>query len=249
MLLVLKSTCLLWFQHPTRPITHPHPLKPPRPGGEVRAAVDGNPPISRIADLRDAKARRASGSACSRARRMCAGAFAGEPLSNGGCGSYSMPSWIACATSSPAICAASVERHVDARRHAGRGDDLALLDDALARGLRAVARAARHRGPVRRRLAARRAARRRRAAASRCTPTSSTCVVSCARADPLERARSSSSSARVPMPPGTTRMSGVGHVVERGVGDEREHAVVGAHRARLGATKPRSAPGRRESTS
>jgi hypothetical protein len=30
-----------------------------------------------------------------------------EPLSNGGCGSYSMPSWIALATSALAICAAN----------------------------------------------------------------------------------------------------------------------------------------------
>ena len=36
------------------------------------------------------------------------GAFAVEPLSNGGCGSYSMPSWIAWASSAPAIRAASV---------------------------------------------------------------------------------------------------------------------------------------------
>ena len=40
-------------------------------------------------------------------------------------------------------CAARRERHVDPRRHAGRGDDLALLDDALRRRGRAeVARAA-----------------------------------------------------------------------------------------------------------
>ena len=37
---------------------------------------------------------------------MASDALATEPLSNGGCGSYSMPSWIACAISSPATCAA-----------------------------------------------------------------------------------------------------------------------------------------------
>ena len=41
------------------------------------------------------------------ARRSRAGALSTEPASNGGCGSYSMPSWIAWATSGPAIFAAS----------------------------------------------------------------------------------------------------------------------------------------------
>ena len=40
--------------------------------------------------------------------RIRAGAFAVEPVSNGGRGSYSIRSWIACAASSPAIRAASV---------------------------------------------------------------------------------------------------------------------------------------------
>ena len=39
---------------------------------------------------------------------MCGPAVATEPAVNGGCGSYSMLSWIARATSSPAIRAASV---------------------------------------------------------------------------------------------------------------------------------------------
>ena len=47
------------------------------------------------------------------ARRSRAGAFSTEPESNGGCGSYSMPSWIACATSGPAIFASEDEGHVD----------------------------------------------------------------------------------------------------------------------------------------
>ena len=38
-----------------------------------------------------------------RARRMCGRRLGGDPVSNGGSGSYSMPSWIAWATSSPAI--------------------------------------------------------------------------------------------------------------------------------------------------
>lgn len=41
------------------------------------------------------------------AATMAAGAFSGEPASNGGCGSYSIPSWIVCATESPAIRLAS----------------------------------------------------------------------------------------------------------------------------------------------
>src|SRR4051794_4047678 len=40
--------------------------------------------------------------------RPCGAALAVEPESNGGCGSYSIRSWIACATSSPAMRAASV---------------------------------------------------------------------------------------------------------------------------------------------
>jgi hypothetical protein len=46
-----------------------------------------------------------------RARRPSttwAGAFSGEPARNGGCGSYSIPSWMAWATSSPAMRAARV---------------------------------------------------------------------------------------------------------------------------------------------
>src|SRR5712691_11334241 len=39
---------------------------------------------------------------------MWAGAVAGDPAENGGCGSYSIPSWMAWATSSPAMRAASV---------------------------------------------------------------------------------------------------------------------------------------------
>ena len=39
---------------------------------------------------------------------ISAGAFDGEPASIGGCGSYSMPSWMAWATSTPASSMASV---------------------------------------------------------------------------------------------------------------------------------------------
>ena len=59
-------------------------------------------------------------------------ALLAAPESNGGCGSYSMPSWITWATSSAGDARREGERHVDARRHARRGDDLALLDHACA---------------------------------------------------------------------------------------------------------------------
>ena len=51
-----------------------------------------------------------------------------DPLSNGGSGSYSIPSWIACADLLAGDPRRQRERHVDPRGHAGRGDHLALLD-------------------------------------------------------------------------------------------------------------------------
>ena len=49
--------------------------------------------------------------------RISGDAFEGAPESYGGCGSYSIPSWIALATSSPDDLSDERERQVDARRH------------------------------------------------------------------------------------------------------------------------------------
>ena len=181
---------------------------------------------------------------------MWSGALSTEPASNGGCGSYSMPSWIACAKSSPAMRAASVRRHVDARRHAGRGDDLALLDDAPRRsGSRRTrvstssdaqcvvaslpfeqsGRGEQHRA----------GAHRRRPRAARVD-----------RADPVERLLRPARAARVANAAGHDEDVGARHLVDRVVGDEREDVVVGADLARSAwrrTSRPR--PGRRCSTS
>ena len=112
------------------------------------------------------------------------------------------------------------ERHVDARAHAGGGDDLAVDHHALVgRGWRRGGRA--RRGPASRWWrACPRAGRRRRARASRCTPTSSTWWS-------RGRCGASRGSPR-PSPPAPARAAGheedvgPGDVVEGGVGDEGE---------------------------
>ena len=62
---------------------------------------------------------------------MAAGAFDGAPASYGGWGSYSMPSWMACAISTPWVRPTSVSARSMPGRHAGGGDDLAFDHDPL----------------------------------------------------------------------------------------------------------------------
>src|SRR4029453_16893868 len=74
-----------WSGERLVPCPHAAPMGPP-----VHVLVGGDDDVAR------------------RTSSMVSGeALAAEPLSKGGCGSYSMPSWIALATSSPAIWAAS----------------------------------------------------------------------------------------------------------------------------------------------
>ena len=154
-----------------------------------------------------------------------------------------MPSWIAWATSRPASCSASVRRHVDARRDARGGHDLAV-----------EARPARASAPRR--------ARRSCSSASQCEvarrPSSSPAAARTS--EPVHTdvvqvlvswtSRSHSSigpparAATSPGPPGTTTMSGSLTSSSVALGDQREHAVVGAHRVRARrATKLSSTPG------
>ena len=129
------------------------------------------------------------------------------------------------------------QRHVDARRHAGRGDDLALLDDPLATRVSRRTRAAGRATPSAWSPPCPRAARPRRAAASRCTPTSSTCCPRRSRGSTRASARRRTSGARADAA-GHDEDVGARDLVERVVGDEPEHALLGAHRPALGGDEP-----------
>ena len=141
------------------------------------------------------------------------------------------------------------ESHVDARRHSGRGHDLALLHDAPTGRDRAVLLQPLERRPVRRRLLALEQPGRReqhRARAHRGRPRR----WSRRSRGSIPAAPRRVSSARVANPPGTTSTSARVDLGERVVGDEREEPVVGADLARrLARRTSRSASGRRCSTS
>ena len=156
-----------------------HPRRPRaqavRPG--LSARTGGRAP-RRLRPSDGARPPRRAPSAPASARagppRCARGAVAGEPARNGGCGSYSMPSWMAWATSSPAMRAASVSAMSMPDETPAAVIDLALLHHALERGARAVARAGGRATSSAWWPRARSARRRRRAASSRCTPTWST---------------------------------------------------------------------------
>ena len=165
------------------------------------------PAIPRAAGL--TRALRRSDARPRRARRSRRAPCRSSPLSNGGCGSYSIPSWIACATCSPAIRAASVSA-------------MSIPDDTPAAVITlpcshdaAVDRESRRARGARRAPAsawsprARRGSPRPRAAARPCTPRSST-AMSRGRCAARRASDSSCISARVPYPPGTTITSGSG---------------------------------------
>ena len=182
------------------------------------------------------------------ARRARGSAFSGEPESNGGSGSYSMPSWIAARQDVAELERGEVQRHVDPGRDAGRGDDLAVDDDPLGHRLGAVACAAPRGRPSDWSPACPRAARRRRAPASRCTPRSSTCS-SRARRAPSRAWPRSPSSGRLPSPPGISSTSGSGSWSSVASALMPSAPVSVRFTPVVAATKRRSTSGMRERTS
>ena len=106
------------------------PRRRERPGSPTCCRSMVRPPSSWRARRGRRRARPRSSSTNS------GGSFSGEPASNGGSGSYSMPSWMPRGQVVAGDALHEAERHVDAGRHARRGDDLAALDGARFRPAR-----------------------------------------------------------------------------------------------------------------
>ena len=160
------------------------------------------------------------------------GALSSEPESNGGCGSYSMPSWTPCANSSPAMRAASVSAM-------SMPDDtpaaVTILPCSTTRRPVGIAPYSFSRSSDAQCVVASLPSSRP-AAASNIEPVHTDVVhvvVRVDRADPLEQRARRSRARRVANPPGTTSTSADVTSSSDVVGDEREEPVVGAHLALL----------------
>ena len=136
-------------------------------------------------------------------------AFSGEPASNGGAGSYSIPSWIAFATSSLSLARRASAPCRSRRRPRRRSSPCRPRRRALRPGSAPKLAQRIAIGPVSRRPLAFEdpgGAEHERAGADGGRPVGRLVGV----AEPVERPRSSSSSGRLPSPPGTSTTSGSG---------------------------------------